>query len=138
MHFSENCCILGIRHAKSSKVQGTVKVRKFKEKKFESSKKFKMLSSTQILICNPARSASHGEARRGVHQVRGRSGESGGRSGESEEAQGLRKARGLVERFDRQGTELFELFRSGFGQNSFKRQEFSLENPKNSEIFNIF
>ena len=32
-----------------------------------------------------------------------------------------------VERFDRRGTEPFELFRSEFGQNSFKIQEFSLE-----------
>ncbi len=35
-----------------------------------------------------------------------------------------------VERFDRRGTEPFELFRSEFGQNSFKKliQEFSLQN----------
>ena len=33
-----------------------------------------------------------------------------------------------VERFDRRGIEPFELFRSEFGQNSFKIQEFSLEN----------
>ena len=45
-YFSETCCILGIRHAVSSKVQGTVKVRKFK--------KVWNLNSTQILICNPA------------------------------------------------------------------------------------
>ena len=32
-----------------------------------------------------------------------------------------------VERFDRRGTEPFELFRSEFGQNSCKIQEFSLE-----------
>ena len=45
----------------------------------------------------------------------------------------------LVERFDRRGTEPFELFRSEFGQNSFKIQEFSLENLKISEIiFNNF
>ena len=44
-HFSENCCILGIRHAVSSKVQGTVKVWKFK--------KVWNLNSTQIPICNP-------------------------------------------------------------------------------------
>ena len=43
-----------------------------------------------------------------------------------------------VERFDRRGTEPFELFRSEFGQNSCKIQEFSLENSKNSENFNIF
>ena len=42
-----------------------------------------------------------------------------------------------AERFDRRGTEPFELFRSEFGQNSFKIQEFSLENSKCSEIFNI-
>ena len=42
---SENCCISGIRHAVSSKVQGTVKVRKFK--------KVRNLNSTRILICNP-------------------------------------------------------------------------------------
>ena len=46
-HFSENCCMLGIRHAVSSKVQGTVKVRKLK--KVENS------SSTQIRICNPGK-----------------------------------------------------------------------------------
>ena len=45
----------------------------------------------------------------------------------------------LVERFGRRGTEQNELFRSEFGQNSCKIQEFSLlvENSKNSEIFNI-
>ena len=32
-----------------------------------------------------------------------------------------------VERFDRRGTEPNELFRSEFGENSFKIQEFSLE-----------
>ena len=42
---SENCCILGIRHAVSSKAQGTVKVRKFRE--------VRNLNSTPILICNP-------------------------------------------------------------------------------------
>ena len=42
-----------------------------------------------------------------------------------------------VERFDRRGTEPFELFRSEVGQNSFKIQEFSLENSNISEIFNI-
>ena len=31
LKFSENCCILGIRHAVSSKVQDTVKVRKLKK-----------------------------------------------------------------------------------------------------------
>ena len=35
-----------------------------------------------------------------------------------------------VERFDRRGIEPFEPFRSEFGQNSFKIQEFSLENSK--------
>ena len=44
-HLSENCCILGIRHAVSSKVQGTVKVRKIK--------KVRNLNSTPILLCNP-------------------------------------------------------------------------------------
>ena len=34
----------------------------------------------------------------------------------------------LVERFGRRGTEPNELFRSEFGQNSFKIQEFSVEN----------
>ena len=34
----------------------------------------------------------------------------------------------LVERFSRRGTEPNELFRSEFGQNSCKMQEFSLEN----------
>ena len=46
-----------------------------------------------------------------------------------------------VERFDRRGIEPFELFTSEFGQNSFKIQEFSLENSKISEKifnFNIF
>ena len=43
-----------------------------------------------------------------------------------------------VERFGRRGTEPNELFRSEFGQNSFKIEEFSLENSKNSENFNIF
>ena len=43
-HFSENCCILGIRHAVSSKVQGTVEVRKFKE--------VQNLNSTPTLLCN--------------------------------------------------------------------------------------
>ena len=44
----------------------------------------------------------------------------------------------LVERFGRRGTEPNELFRSEFGQNSCKIQEFSLENSKNSENFNMF
>ena len=43
-----------------------------------------------------------------------------------------------VERFDRRGTEPFELFPSEFGQNSLKISEFSLENLKNSENINIF
>ena len=43
-----------------------------------------------------------------------------------------------VERFDRRGTEPFELFRSEFGQNSCTIQEFSPENSKNSGNFNIF
>ena len=47
------------------------------------------------------------------------------------------RVRRLVERFDRRRTEPFELFRSEFGQSSFKIQEFSLENSKISEIFNI-
>ena len=38
------------------------------------------------------------------------------------------KVRVWVERFDRRGTEPNELFRSEFGQSSFKIQEFSLEN----------
>ena len=44
-HFCENCCILGLRHAVSSKFQGTVKIRKFK--------KVRTLNSTRILTCNP-------------------------------------------------------------------------------------
>ena len=43
--FSENCCIFGIRHAVSSKAQGTVKDRTFK--------KVRNLNSTRILISNP-------------------------------------------------------------------------------------
>ena len=43
-----------------------------------------------------------------------------------------------VERFGRRGTEPNELFRSDFGQNSFKIQKCSLENSKNSENFIIF
>ena len=44
-----------------------------------------------------------------------------------------------VERFDRRGTEPFELFTSEFVQNSCKIQEFSLENSKIiSENFNSF
>ena len=35
-----------------------------------------------------------------------------------------------VERFDRRGTEPFELFRSEFGQKSFKIQEIALKIPK--------
>ena len=53
----------------------------------------------------------------------------------------LRDVRAWVERFDRRGIEPFELFRSefgDFGQNSFKIQEFSLENSNNSENLNIF
>ena len=42
---SENCCILGIRHAISSTAQGTVKVRKFKS--------VWNLNSTRIRFCNP-------------------------------------------------------------------------------------
>ena len=49
-HFSENCCILGMRHAVSSKVQGTVKVRKFQN--------VWNLNSTRILICNPGNARS--------------------------------------------------------------------------------
>ncbi len=47
------------------------------------------------------------------------------------------QARGWVGRFDRRGIEPFELFRSEFGQNSFKIG-ISLENSKISENFNIF
>ena len=43
----------------------------------------------------------------------------------------------LVERFDRRGTEPFELFTLEFGHNSFKIQEFSLENSKISENLKI-
>ena len=43
-----------------------------------------------------------------------------------------------VERFDRRGTEPFELFRPEFAQHSVKIQEFSLENSKISGNFNIF
>ena len=45
-----------------------------------------------------------------------------------------------VERFDRRGTEPFELFRLEFGQNSFKIQEFWIfaRKFKISENFNIF
>ena len=57
--FSENCCILGIRHAVSSKVQGTVKVRKFK--------KVWNLNSTQILICNPGDHDVHDAVKRTEH-----------------------------------------------------------------------
>ena len=46
-YFSENCCILWIRHAVISKVQGTVKVWKLKD--------VRTLNSTPILICNPGR-----------------------------------------------------------------------------------
>ena len=44
----------------------------------------------------------------------------------------------LVERFDRRGTEPFELFRSEFGQNSAIIQEIMLEFIRNSDIFKIF
>ena len=40
-----------------------------------------------------------------------------------------------VERFDRRGTGPNEPFRSEFGQNSFKIQEFSLEKSKKIQIF---
>ena len=43
------------------------------------------------------------------------------------------RGKALVERFGQRGTEPNELFRSEFGQNSCKIQEFSLENSKNSE-----
>ena len=43
----------------------------------------------------------------------------------------------LVERFDRRGTEPFELFRSEFGQNSVRIKEILLEFIRNSESFNI-
>ena len=46
----------------------------------------------------------------------------------------LRGGETWVERFDRRGIEPFELFRSEFGQNSFKIQEFSVESSKISEI----
>ena len=47
----------------------------------------------------------------------------------------------VVERFDRRGTEPFELFTSEFGQDSVRIQESLLEfirNPKISGMFNIF
>ena len=44
----------------------------------------------------------------------------------------------LVERFDRRGIEPFELFKSEFGQNSFKIQDVLLENSKSLENFNTF
>ena len=43
--FSENCYILGIRHAVSSKVEGMVKVRQFK--------RVRNLNLTPTHICNP-------------------------------------------------------------------------------------
>ena len=46
-----------------------------------------------------------------------------------------RSVRTLVGRFDRRGTEPFELFRSEFGQNSCKIQKCSPENSKNSGNF---
>jgi hypothetical protein len=51
------------------------------------------------------------------------------------EALELPHALALFERFDRRGTEPFELFRSEFGQNCIRIQEILLEfirNPKNS------
>ena len=59
--------------------------------------------------------------------------------GPAAEAERKFAAFALVGRFDRRGTEPFELFRSEFGQNSFKIQEFSLENSNflANENFNI-
>ena len=56
--------------------------------------------------------------------------------GDSSTVKALR-VEGWVERFGWRGTEPNELFRSEFGQNSFKIQEFSLENSKISEKFNF-
>ena len=49
-HFSEKCCILGIRHVVSWKVQGTVKVRKFMKirKKFEIQIQLKSFFAPQV------------------------------------------------------------------------------------------
>ena len=169
-HFSEICCILGIRHAVSSKVQGTVKVRKFK--------KVWNLNSIPILFCN---SGFHGDAVNAfdgtLFGVRvtdcarqpdrcpggplnscapGRNASSPACSkcklGYSDAGkdcepcgEGALSAFGLfglvlasVERFDRRGTEPFELFRSEFGQNSARIEEILLEFIRNSENFNIF
>ena len=148
---TKNCCILGIRHAVSSKVQGTVKVRQFKN--------VWNLNSTPILFCN---SGFHGDAVNAfdgtLFGVRvtdcarqpdrcpggplnscapGRNASSPSCSkcklGYSDAGkdcepcgEGALSAFGLfglvlawVERFDRRGTEPFELFRSDFGQNSW-------------------
>ena len=48
-------------------------------------------------------------------------------------AAAAQRVRALVERFDKRGTEPFELFRSEFGQHSVKIHEFSLENSKFQE-----
>ena len=47
-------------------------------------------------------------------------------SAASPSSAGTGRSRRWVERFDRRGTEPNELFRSEFGQNSFKIQEFSI------------
>ena len=52
-----------------------------------------------------------------------------------EERERERLARSWVERFGRRGTEQNELFRSEFGQNSCKIQEFPLESSKISKNF---
>ena len=49
-----------------------------------------------------------------------------------------RGARPCVERFGRRGTEPNGLFRSEFGQNSFKIQEFSLKQSKKIQKFQHF
>ena len=63
------CCILGIRHAVRSKVQGMVKVRQFK--------KVRNLNSTPILICNPGE--AHGARGEADQAALGDEGGAGGR-----------------------------------------------------------
>ena len=63
-----------------------------------------------------------------------------GAAGTAGTARAAAAAGALVERFDRRGTETFELFRSEFGRNSVRINKFrkNLSEIQNFQFFNIF
>ena len=87
-------------------------------------------SSITVLCCSQRKSQHHATMAR-CEVPASESGRARGRvahHGRDEPHPPWARVHAGVERFDRRGTEPNELFRSEFGQNSCKIQEFSLEN----------